>query len=171
MTDLSEEEFKRISKMMEERQVRSDEIKRKQKEFEDQISIDKFPLDNINWHNKIEDVDFTVLNDFAGWEHKEYEIIHLPTDIVAKLYIPKSNKEFPKDKLFGIRDDVKIIKLVDYLLTGEKVIPPVLRYIGGKHPIIFDQGNHRFALARFLNLETMPFIIEKTDISKISILF
>ena len=68
MTDLSEEEFKNISKMMEERQVKSDEIKRKQKEFEDQIRIREFPLDNINWHNKMEDVDFTVLNDFAGWE-------------------------------------------------------------------------------------------------------
>lgn len=168
MEEFSEEDIEKYSKIAAERVVAAQEANRKQKDLEDKILAGEFPLKNINWHCKMEDVDFSVLRDFSGWENKKYEIIYLPTDTVAHLYISNSNKKFPKNKLFGIRQDIKIIKLVDHLLSGEKVIPPVLRYVGGKYPIMFDQGNHRFALARFLNLESIPFIIEKCDIDKIS---
>lgn len=169
--DFTKEELEAFKKEYEQRQISSTELNKKQKVLEKLIKTDQFPLKEINWHTEMKDVDFTVLTDFALWENKEYEIIYLPTDRVAHFYISKADKEFPNNKLFGVRQDVKIIKLVEHLQSGKKVIPPVIRFVGGKYPIMFDQGNHRFALARFLKLEAMPFIMEKSDIDKIKALF
>lgn len=171
MEELSEEEFEKFKVEYEQKQIRANALNKRQKELEKLIKKDQFPLKEIHWHTEMKDVDFSVLDDFGGWEDKDYQIIMLPTDKVANLYISNADKKFSKKKLFGIRTDSKIIKLIEHLETGKKVIPPVIRYVGHKYPIMFDQGNHRFALARFLNLAEIPFIVEKSDIERIKVLF
>ncbi|MGZ4047708.1 MAG: hypothetical protein ACXVPU_07115 [Bacteroidia bacterium] len=171
MTDITQDEIERFHLECEERKIRSVALDKKHKELEQLIGENKFPLTGISWHTEMKDVDFSVLDDFEGWENKEYEILWLPTDKVADLYISTADKKFPKEKLFGIREDYKIAKLVQHLENGEKVIPPVIRYVGGERPIMFDQGNHRFALSRFLKLSEIPFVIEKCDVSSIKALF
>ena len=161
------EEIEEFREMFEVRERRAKEISDKVKELETAIRDKKFPIKKINFHTEMKDVDFTVLTDFDLWQEKKYEIIMLPVDTVAKLYISNPGKKFPKNKLFGTHSDVKIINLVEFLQNDNKVIPPVIRPVGGKYPIMFDQGNHRFALARFLKLKEMPFIVETKDVQKI----
>jgi hypothetical protein len=170
MEEITPEKIAEVKKMLEQRVIRAKEIEQKKKELNRHIKNSTFPLKDINWHLEMKDIDFS-LSDYEGKENKEYEIINLPTDKVAHFYIKDADKKFPKDKLFGIRTDAKIIRLIEYLQQGGKVTPPIIRYIDYKLPIMFDQGNHRFALSRFLKLNDMPFIIEKKDIEKIKALF
>ncbi len=169
MEDITPEKIEEVRKMLEQREIRVKEMELKKAELKKQIKNNKFPIKEINWHTEMTNIDFS-LSDYDGKPIDEYEIIYLPTDRVANLYINKADKKFPINKLFGLRTDSKIIKLIEHLEKGEKVTPPIIRYVNSKYPIMFDQGNHRFALSRFLKLKEIPFIIEKKDAEKIKAL-
>ena len=56
--------------------------------------------------------------------------------------------------------DGKMIRLVNFIKEGNKIIPPIIRYINDTTWAIVD-GQHRIGLCLHLDIRTIPFLIRK----------
>jgi hypothetical protein len=64
------------------------------------------------------------------------------------------------------RSDRKIVKILEYLESGHPLSPPVID-ISENDILLFYDGNHRVALARFLGFDVILFFVRTLNIERL----
>jgi hypothetical protein len=87
-----------------------------------------------------------------------YEIANLKVSKVLDNLVPRDRERILKKTIFCSEKPFKTIKLIEYIESGNKLIPPILEPIS-KTELTIRDGFHRLALFCFLNLKEVPFLI------------
>lgn len=119
----------------------------------------------IDWETDIKNIDLDPLNanlvpEIENNIKTDYEIVVLDLDKVVNRHTSNADEVYPKNDAWGDRHPYKVAKLIEFVCSGKKVIPPLIQPTDLKTLLVFD-GNHRIALSRFLKLKTIPFIVAK----------
>ena len=139
----------------------------KVKEYKRRIKNGDFSLD-IQWETNINKIDLSrlkssLIDDLKNNLKQDYEIAILNLDKVVSRHCNNPDKVYPKDKLWVERQPHTIARLIEFIESGNKIIPPIIQPIDDKNLAIID-GNHRIALCRFLKLNNVPFLLMKRHI-------
>jgi len=143
-------------------------LKKREKYFRKLVRDNELCL-SINWLTDLNKIDLSQLKTDISLDNfpDDYKIIWSNTDTICEKMFKNSNKAFPKDKLWvkRSRDPQTIVRLLDFIENGNNLIPPIFT-IPNDTLLVID-GNHRFALFRFLKIIEIPFIIKKTEIKQL----
>lgn len=110
-------------------------------------------------------IDFNKLrtNEIETINFDNYISIDLNVDMVLKALFEKDDPhyelDFPKDRLIS---DSFMDDLICFVNDGNKIAPPILELVGQR--VIIRDGKHRLGLMRFLNIQTIPFLVLKSNI-------
>ncbi len=121
------------------------------------------------------DMDFlkSILNKTFFDDFKQnFSVVKLQLDRILNFHCEseeEANTVYPKDRLwdYGIgRSDTKIVKILEYIESGQPLSPPIID-ISDNNLLLFYDGNHRIALARFLGLNEIPFAVRTKNIERL----
>ncbi|MDL2222673.1 hypothetical protein LJB98_01065 [Bacteroidales bacterium OttesenSCG-928-M11] len=167
MKDISQAEIDMLRKNMQKQRIEYLHLEEKVKEYKKRIKSGSFQL-AIEWETDITAINLDNLKTPLIDEIKnnipfDYKIVELDLDKVVECHCEKSDKIFPKDNLWVIRQPHTMARLIDFVEGGNKIIPPLIEANGDK--ILIIDGNHRIALCRYLKIEKIPFLISKNSFS------
>jgi hypothetical protein len=136
------------------------------------IEQDKLDIE-LTWRDKTSNLDMDFLEsklnkDFFDDFKQNFSVVKLQLDRVLNFYCEseeEANRIYPKDKLWD--DDIgrsnrKIVKILEYVENGNPLSPPIIDILNNS--LLFYDGNHRVALARFLRLNEIPFAVRTSNI-------
>lgn len=177
--ELTEEEFEKGKKQYIEREKIRNELSKKETCYRKQ-TIEKGLDLNINWEDDIEKVDHNFLVKkikIKGLENinENFTVIYLDLDKILNFYCESkkaADKIYPKNKLWDTcRQDSKITQLISHIKDNKSVCPPIIDFITcentKKEIFALHDGNHRIGLCRYLGLKSIPFIVRKSNQSRI----
>ena len=109
---------------------------------------------NVKFHDKISKMPITQLKtEITEDILNNYDIVNLNIDkVLSQIDGGQIYKKFEMDE--------KMIRLVNFINEGNKLIPPIIRNITKNKWTIFD-GQHRIGLFLHLGITTIPFLIRK----------
>ncbi len=120
--------------------------------FDWEIDPEKIDLKNLNTQ---------LVSEFIEPFFENHTIIFLDLDLVVDNKLG-GNIVFPKDKLWAKRQAEDTARVLHFLESNNKVIPPILN-IDEKYWRVID-GNHRIAVCRVFYSGKIPFFINKNGI-------
>lgn len=75
-----------------------------------------------------------------------------------------SRRDTPEE-LWSLGSEFKLAKTIAYLRRGFPITPPIVAPTGSE--VILKGGHHRYAIAKAVNLETIPFLVAPEEVKKI----
>ena len=177
--ELTPEQLEEAVKKYEEEQRLQIEYAEKEKEYRRRTQENNLSL-SIHWQDEIGKVDKEFLfskTQIDGIENLEenFTVIYLDLLRIIKFHcrsLKAANEVYPPDQLWDTRrNDGKITKLISHIEEGKSVCPPIIDFtiddLTKKEIFAFYDGNHRAALCRFLGLQSIPFIVRKSNEARI----
>ena len=149
---------------------------RKEEHYKNLIKKGDFNI-QIKWRDKTSELDMEFYkkifdNNFYEGFAASFSVVYLQLDRVLNFHC-KSEKEadkiYPKNKLWDYsigRSNRTTVKLLEYIESGNALNPPVIDISEG-NIILFYDGNHRVALARYLGLSEIPFAVRTVNIERL----
>lgn len=121
------------------------------------ISIDK---SNVIFYNKLSEMPINQLKtEITDDIPNNYDIAVLEIEkVLNHIYEGQGYKNFKLND--------KMIRLINFIKEGHKIIPPIIRYVNNDSWTIYD-GQHRIGLFIYLNIPTVPFLIRKDQVKYI----
>ncbi len=101
-----------------------------------------------------------LATEFTG-NKENYCVVNISFKCLKSIINEDIDERFPINELI---EDLKMEKLKEFLKLNIPIIPPELRHLPSGKWIVFD-GQHRFGMARYLKLDSIPFLILKSQIS------
>ncbi|MEZ4721940.1 MAG: ParB/Srx family N-terminal domain-containing protein [Flavobacteriales bacterium] len=140
-------------------------LRAKAEEYNRQIVDGEFKLD-IEWELDISRIDLadlrTSLNDeLRDRLDKDFLIRLCDLDKLLVSYCENPDKTFPTNSIWGDRQPADMARLVEFVESGNKLYPPIIRPLDASTITILD-GHHRIALSRFLRMSEIPILLEIT---------
>ncbi|WP_276348124.1 hypothetical protein [Daejeonella sp. JGW-45] len=135
-------------------------IESKIKYYEDKIIAGEFNLE-MRFTNSISQMPMHKLRTEFSSNIEDYEVLYLNVNKVVQQLEHDGEKRFPQNTLFL---DHFTVSLIEFIESGEKIIPPEIVYIKNVYWKVLD-GQHRISLMRYLKLENAPFLIRKSDLN------
>lgn len=174
--DITSEEY---SKCQEKIETEREEIKKyhkKEAKYKKLIKQDKLKI-KILWRDETSKLDMNFYNTIFNKDifediKQNFSVLILDLDRVLNFHCGSEEEAksiYPKDRLWNIeieRIDFKMVKLIEYIESGELLSPPVID-ISDDNIFLFYDGNHRVALSRFLGLKEIPFVVRKSNIERL----
>lgn len=164
MKNLSDEQVRKIFAKREAQKKEIERLNKKVEEYSKKINDNTFSI-TINWETNLPrinlkdlftDISDEILDKFPN----QFYITYLDLDKVANYCCSEPDTIYPKDNIWKNRNPHAMARLIEYVEKNKNVIPIMIRPVSYNQISIMD-GHHRLALARFLYLKNIPFLVEK----------
>ncbi|MEM1409051.1 MAG: hypothetical protein AAGG59_19860 [Bacteroidota bacterium] len=175
--DFSEEELKAFRLKLESDRKENAMWNEKENEYKKLYDQGKLKIE-VRWKDNWSDLDFKYLEtafaeDFLEDLLENFTVMKLDLNKVLVKHCgnqKEANKTYPTKRLWDSdigRSDRKMTKILEFLKNGQTLSPPVID-INENDVILWYDGNHRAALARYLGCVNIPFLVRKSNIDRLT---
>lgn len=143
-------------------------LRKREKHFRKLTKANRLDL-TISWIADLDSIDLSQLKSPLQLKcfPDDYRILWAKTDALCEAMGEGMSKVFPKNRLWVKRSPFKITEGLDFVDKGNMLIPIILQVIPDGRIIVLD-GNHRFALSRYLKIDEIPFLMDNTSIERLN---
>lgn len=132
------------------------------------LSPAEWPPLTFNWDFSPErqrfGLDGVAEQEFQEMHPNGLRLGHMPLLTFDRSLAHFSRRDTPEE-LWSLGSESKLAKTIAYLRRGLPITPPIVAPTGSE--VILKGGHHRYAVAKAVNIETIPFLVAPEDVEKI----